>query len=290
MAAIATIRFSDLFFHYSISEKLDQDLFDLHCHDSFEIYFFIGGEGFYLIEGRRYELRPYSLAVIRPGEVHCFKASGDSAYERCALHFSPDYLKTGEDEKKLLLSPFYNRELGSGNFYHVAEDRSILSLFNEFIYASSLPEEEKRLTVGFLLGLLLTKIELLSRKAGGVPEEDYGSKLVTGVLQCINDNLTEHLTLDDIASRFYVSKYHLSRIFKSQTGVSVIEYLIRKRVFLSQQLLKEGATAAEACARSGFGDYTSFYRAFKRIVGCPPLEKKEDALRGGARRRPDNVM
>ena len=281
MPVITSIQEGNLLFVYTISDHSDADVFTLHCHNGFEIYFFVSGEGYYLIEGSRYELKPYSLGVIRPGEVHCFRSSGQSPYERYVLNFMPDSVNAEPEEKRLLLSPFFERAPGKNNFYRTVNDRSIIQIYNEFTYAADLPEVEKRLLMNSLFSLLLSKILVMFRHGVNSKTETCSSDLVTEVLRFINENLAEHLTLDEISARFYISKYHLSRVFKSLTGVSVIEYLIRKRVFLSQQLLRSGATATEACSKSGFGDYTSFYRAFRRIVGCSPLEIKENSVHGG---------
>lgn len=266
---------------YSITENHGVNFFKLHCHDQFEIYFFIRGKGYYLIEGRRYELLPMSLAVIRPGEVHCFRSTGTSTYERHVINFSSAVLDADEREKKLLLAPFLDRELGIGNFYRILNDKGVTQIFNEFTYAQYLPEKERSITTRYLLDLLLAKILNISRQNEYRKNENYSSELVTQVIHYIHDHISEHITLDLIAAEFYISKYYLSRIFKNLTGVSVIEYLIRKRVFLSQQLLKEGIPPTEACVRSGFGDYSTFYRAFKRIVGCSPQNACDSRKKNG---------
>ena len=276
MLNLSHIALEHMTFDHNINNQGEVMAFSLHCHHDFEVYFFIGGEGYYLIEGNRYELSPMSLLVIRPGEVHCFRHTGGCPYERYVINFSPEILGMDAEKAGLVLSPFLDREMGRDNLYRVAPDNLIVRLFDELDAAARLRPDESELEVRLLLNLLLTKIQLLSRQPDrNTRVNSVSSELISDVLKYINENITEPLRLDDIAARFYVSKYHLSRMFKKLIGVSVIDYVIRKRVFLSQQLLRGGMTTTDACAGAGFGDYTSFYRSFKRVTGCSPVQMKD---------------
>ena len=279
MLKISHIALEHITFGHNINNQGEAMTFSLHCHHDFEVYFFIRGEGYYLIEGNRYELSPMNLLVIRPGEVHCFRHTGDCPYERYVINFSPESLGMDAEKTAALLSPFLDREMGKDNLYRIAPDSLIARLFDELDAASRLQPDEIDLEARMLLNLLLARIQLLSRQPDrNIRESSVSSELINGVLKYINENITEPLRLDDIAARFYVSKYHLSRLFKRLIGVSVIDYVIRKRVFLSQQLLRGGMTTTDACAGAGFGDYTSFYRSFKRVTGCSPVQMKERAM------------
>ena len=88
----------------------------------------------------------------------------------------------------------------------------------------------------------------------------------------------EKLTLDEIADEFYITKYHLARIFKEATGHTVNEYIRLKRI-RNVEALSDEATLSEAAAKSGYKDYSSFYRAYVKANGKPPkkeLKKKAD--------------
>jgi AraC-like DNA-binding protein len=82
--------------------------------------------------------------------------------------------------------------------------------------------------------------------------------------------MNEELSLDGLAERFFVSKYHLSHTFTREVGVSLHRYITMRRLLMARQLLSAGVPAGQACSACGFTDYTSFYRAFKAEYGISP--------------------
>ena len=97
---------------------------------------------------------------------------------------------------------------------------------------------------------------------------------VTGILLYLNRHMKENITLDQLSERFFLSKHHMNKVFRKATGTTVFDYLLHKRVTLAQQLLIEGSSAQEAAAEAGFGDYSSFYRAYTKILGHSPLQDR----------------
>lgn len=96
------------------------------------------------------------------------------------------------------------------------------------------------------------------------------SPKINQLIAFINDNLTEDLSLDFLANEFYISKYYLSRKFKEFTGLSLYQYIMKKRLLLARDMLRNGASVMNACFLCGFNDYSNFFRAFKREFGYPP--------------------
>ncbi len=96
-------------------------------------------------------------------------------------------------------------------------------------------------------------------------------RYVVNAVSYIDHNYTEQFSLDEIARRNNVSKYHFARRFKMATGFSFKEYLNHKRVEEAKALLrKNGVSIAEACYAVGFNDLSYFGRVFKRIEGRTP--------------------
>ena len=102
-----------------------------------------------------------------------------------------------------------------------------------------------------------------------------GDSKVISLLQYLNLHLTEPLTIDQLAERFYISKYHMMRRFRQETGYSVHGYLTEKRLLLAQQLLARGCTPAEAAVQAGYQDYSTFSRAYKKQFGRSPSADAE---------------
>jgi len=95
---------------------------------------------------------------------------------------------------------------------------------------------------------------------------------IVEILNYINRHLSEDLTLSKLESLFYINKFNLSRSFKKYTGTSIHNFIVYKRILYSQKLLLNNYSVTEACAMSGFNDYTHFIRAFRRHTGVTPLK------------------
>ena len=96
------------------------------------------------------------------------------------------------------------------------------------------------------------------------------NKLVRNMVDYINQHLEDDLSLDKLSEKFFVSKYHLCRVFKEHTGFTVNKYITKKRIIRVQQLYKEGRTLNESALIAGFGDYSNFYKSFVSETGISP--------------------
>jgi len=122
-----------------------------------------------------------------------------------------------------------------------------------------------------LIQLVITFARASSQYDGKAPlVADLRDEKNALILRYINENLTEELTVDFLAERFYVSKYHMMRSFKKNTGFSIHEYISEKRLLLSRDLLEAGFSATDACYGSGFHNYSTYARAYKKLFGAPP--------------------
>lgn len=94
-------------------------------------------------------------------------------------------------------------------------------------------------------------------------------------LQNVKDYLDLHyaekITLDDLAKRFYINKFYLTRIFKEQFGVSATSYLLQVRITHAKQLLRfSDMSIAEIAQECGMNDANYFSRMFRKIEGTSP--------------------
>lgn len=96
--------------------------------------------------------------------------------------------------------------------------------------------------------------------------------LLQSLCAYLEAHLTEPLSLGALAERFFVSKYYIAHLFKEQLGVSVHQYLLQKRLSLCREAIGGGMASTEACASFGFGDYSAFYRAFRKAYGLSPKQ------------------
>lgn len=265
MAGSTRLFIDGLTYHHTIDERLDGQQFRLHCHAMYEIYFFVRGAGQYLVEGSIYKLRPADLVVLRPGESHRFIPTGEAVYERYSLHFDPAIWL----EHPRLLEPFDNREAGQDNLLR-PDARQFTALFHRLDAAVNLPEDLRDLMSRFLLGELLIDIAALVGERVSLIAGERVNPHVAHLLGYINEHLTEPLSLEQLAEQVFVSKHHISRVFKACIGVAPMEYVTSKRVLLARQCIRDGMHPTQAAQRCGFGDYSAFYRAYRRYTGMAP--------------------
>ncbi len=113
--------------------------------------------------------------------------------------------------------------------------------------------------------------------AASAPESDSG--LVRECIRFMHDNLGAKLTVADIAARVHLSPSRLSHLFKEETGMSVMDYLLKARLDDAKRLLASpGITIAQAAEEVGFTDPAHFSRCFKRAEGIPPSAYRQRVM------------
>ncbi len=261
---------SDLFCHRTIDLHPDDNDFNMHAHDGFEILYFISGNCKCMIEGTEYRLQPHDILIMRPAETHKLKVLGSEPYERMAIRFSSNLLKS-VDETDVLQRPFFERDLGKLNLYRKDMFPSeIHTLCLDTLEEKASVNKKKEITCR--LYLLLCEIY----KAYGIRKDKRQTAVVedmsVSIVDYINKNLFEDLSLASISQEFYMSQSQINRIFRKATGSSVWEYIIIKRLLTARNSIKEGKSVGKVCSSCGFKDYSSFYRIYKKHFGCSPRE------------------
>ena len=117
--------------------------------------------------------------------------------------------------------------------------------------------------------LVFLNKEYIARDMNDITEDLIYDSKISDIISYINDNLSEDLSLENLASKFYISKYHLLRLFKKHTGYTPYNY-IHKRLITAKGLLKEGLNISQVCHECGFNDYSNFIRAFSKEFGISP--------------------
>ena len=121
--------------------------------------------------------------------------------------------------------------------------------------------------------LLLRIRELQSRLTR---TQHMGSAVVLKAINYITDNYTRDITVSDISSALFVSKVYLSQVFKRETGMGVIKYLINFRIEQAKKLLREtGAFIYEISEKVGFHEFRHFSRTFRELTGRSPTEYRK---------------
>ena len=103
-------------------------------------------------------------------------------------------------------------------------------------------------------------------------QSSRSSKRVADVIAYINERIGQDLSLDEVSSHFYISKYHLIREFKNYTNRSVYQYIVAKRIIQAKLLIQSGLKPTDVYLQCGFREYSSFYKAFKKETDLSPQQ------------------
>ena len=125
------------------------------------------------------------------------------------------------------------------------------------------------LAQAILVQLLILLRRSMDAQPQAVPSLAADEK-IAAIMQYLSQNPTEQISIDDLAARFYISKYHMMRRFRAETGYTIHAYLTGKRLVLAREQIAAGMPVLQAAGACGFGDYSAFCRAYRRQFGQPP--------------------
>ena len=120
----------------------------------------------------------------------------------------------------------------------------------------------------------------LSEMARITKDRDTGNVHVEKAKHYLSDHLTQEIRTEDIAAAVGLSPYHLSRLFKSHTGLTMREYLTKERIEAAKQLLAATDRAIPQIASLlRFCDQSYFTIVFRRQTGQTPGEYRKENRR-----------
>ena len=232
--------------------------YQMHCHLFYEIYYFIEGDVDYMVEGKVYHPQKNSILLLKPGVAHGVKVKSNREYIRYAFHFMQDLIPV--EHREILFSPFFEEKI----YY---ENVNLIESFEQVLRCEELSKRVKDIAIMCRLESLLTEIYAMRRH---LDEQDMNPHSAEKITYYINEHLTESINLDELASIFFISKSQLNRIFRKSMNITVGNYISLKRIHLARRFMLEGQSAEQAAISSGFKDYSTFYRTYKRIMGYAP--------------------
>ncbi len=249
----------------------EEKAMDMHIHDCYELYYSISGGKQFLIDNRFYPISPGDLFIINQYESHKLTQIDNSVHERIVLSIYPDFVKRLSTPYTDLDYCFSNRD---SRFQHkVSLDKTAQSRFLYYIskitsargYAHDIVEQAAFME-------LMVMINALSDANAGencVSTYKY-SRQVDDILAYINQNIGQSITVEQLAENFFLSESYICRIFRQATGTTINKYITARRISIAKVHLSEGDSVSVAFEKSGFGDYSSFFKAFTKAVGVSP--------------------
>ena len=256
---------------FHLSGAMDEPV-DWHYHTFHKIILFLSGRAAYGIEGKSYPLESGDLIVVPSGCIHRPELAPGAPYERVIVYISPEFLRAAGAPGCDLESCFTQART---QFRFVLRPGAGRRSFTAAI--SALEQEQGGQHFGSELMARALFLQFLIGVSRGMAENrlEYVSssacdEKIVAILQYLSLHLTEELRIDDLAARFYISKYHMMRRFKEETGYTIHNYVVTKRLMLAREKIADGMPVGEACYACGFGEYSAFARAYKKQFSVSP--------------------
>lgn len=259
-----------------------KDRVQLHSHTFYELLFCRGGSLQYLLGTQRYRLQRGDIVYIPPGTSHrpLLLDKLVEPYTRYVLWASPAFAE-------MLHGAFPQEELLPAEAFLL---RTAATPWQEELgglFRTGVQENYTR-APGWEAAVLGNTIRLLvqmarARTGSNIPDPQAEQQdLLDQMLVFIEGHLAEKITLADTARRFLVSESTVNQLFRRRMKVSFYRFVTQRRLIAAKVRLQEGDSAEQAAARTGFGDYSTFYRAFRREYGISPAEYRRLQLSAGA--------
>ena len=230
-------------------------------HNYWELTFIDNGELITNVDGEDYQLKEMDLILYAPGQFHNQTSGGNSSCSYLTIMFEMDI------PDSYLIS---NRVYHAHRDIHTALNNFIKLSTNDMLY-------NNELMLCYLKVLIIRILQydfLNSSPVASTPmQQRFENELLNEIILYINDMIYEQLTIEDICTKFSISRSSLQTLFKNNVGVAPKQYISDIKLKKSKLLIKENTyTISEVSRMLGFNSIHYFSRKFKQQYGITPTD------------------
>ena len=248
----------------------------LHSHTYVEILFCHSAAGVeYLVGSDRYKLQKGDIVLIPPGISHrpILPERLPEPYVRDVLWINTEFLSSLEEA--FPRAAVAERQ----HTFLVRTAGTNWAFLGDLFQAGVMEEEQKKrgweaVVAGNTLKILAYLDRACDDRTAGNPQAEK-PELLDKVTAYIEEHYTEHITVHDIAQKFYVSDSSISHQFKQKMGISIYHYVTQRRLISAKNLISKGVALEQVATCVGFSDYSSFYRVFRQEYGISPRQYRK---------------
>ncbi len=285
------------YFHGSTQNWAMQDF---HFHNQYEIILFLSDGATLEVGSRLYHANTGDLFLLNNKEYHRTSGAAGKPHNRYVLMFEPELLQHMEGIFEYDFAMFFENR--PGNFIHklhltetsLAKVEKLFNKIEENINAGKEDRAKVKLKLS-ILELIVTINEMYeffmkeqeiqeSRKETpqksknqGIPKIEFkvpvlNRERIEQIKKYISTHVEEKMELEDIAGKFYISRYYLCHYFKKETGFTLVQYITNQKVVAAKALLKKGYSVTEVATRLSYNSDSHFISVFKKSCGITPKQ------------------
>jgi len=238
------------------------DMPSSHYHDGFEIYYLIKGEVRYFLDNKIFNLSAGDIILIPPNTLHKTNIISDIPAERLLIDFTSQFFKKNDNDP--LFSGFNSFLVENPQQY----TKILTCIEDEFL--SQNPQYED------MIRSLLSIFLISQSRSATTHNNDRHSPFIERIINYINENYSENISLDSLSDKFSISKNYLSKLFKSKTGFGINEYLNIIRIKNARHLIiSTNFSMSKISTLCGFNDSNYFSTVFKKNHGMSPIKYRK---------------
>lgn len=269
---------SDINIHKSVVEHC----YAMHTHDFIELGFITAGKGTHIVNNQSYHIEKGDLFILNANIPHAFEADDNMPIIVYNCIFQPSSIDgsfMGKQDFSDIASRYLFHTLNKSDDSKEYIKLSGSSTQEIKILLDDIYKEYRQRHKGFMQVIRsdLTKLLILvfrlyrSDKEQAQSQPLFRRLVVKNTLAYMRNRYDRNITCEQLAERSYLSLSYLSRIFKEETGLSMIQMLQQIRIEAAKEMLESTIfTVDEIASRVGYSDLKHFYHIFHRLAGCTP--------------------
>ncbi len=225
--------------------------------DSFLFFVVRSGKGTLCYNGRVYHISAGDAAFIDCHNAYYHESDSSQLWELAWVHFNGAHIRQYYEEFQRCFS---------APILHLHNTQVFVTRLQEMLQTAAQNDFDGELACSYQLYALLADVFLCRREK--MLQKNFSHGKIEEVKNYIDQWFGEDITLDMLSEKFFISKYHLERTFKSRYGTTIGAYVIQRRITHAKELLRfSSLRISEIAEICGVADSSYFNKLFKKSEG-----------------------
>ncbi|MBR5011864.1 MAG: helix-turn-helix transcriptional regulator [Clostridia bacterium] len=243
-------------------ESPSQSVYFNHIHNYGEILLFITGQANYNIDGQIFTPKPYDIFFVPAATYHYLIPTASVPHENYVIGIAPTFIDA-EKYEKLFRTPM---------MFSLKDDLELYSYFKRLdSYYEQYSIDDFLCCAQCLVRELVTYCYYHKNALTSVCSTNLTH--INNMITYIHEHLDQELDADKIAQHLMMSKSYVQNLFSQNMHIGLKKYIMQKKIHAAHMDISQGLTPSAVCDKYAFGDYSSFYRLYRKTFGVSPKKQ-----------------